>query len=154
MPFLQTRNRRTDKVDPNDTFDFIELDRIPSGWWDIGVRMFREIKQYLLEHGGQKALNEFRIEQLKEKFGSIRCYFYPDDDGIQDIIDRYEEESAETCCECGKPATRISKGWICPYCDNCGRLSDSPDDADRFVPIVKTNKNGLAAAIDTMVRCI
>ena len=147
MPFLQIRNWQTDKVKPDDTFEFIELDEIPDGWWDIGVRMFREIKQYLLEHGGQKALDEFRIDQLKEKFGSIRCYFHPDDDGVQDIINKYEQESADTCCECGKPATRISKGWICPYCDNCGRSSDGSDDSNCFVPIDNAAKNGLSVAM-------
>ena len=147
MPFLQIRNWQTDKVKPDDTFEFIELDEIPAGWWDIGVRMFREIKQYLLEHGGQKALDEFRIDQLKEKFGSIRCYFHPDDDGVQDIINKYEWESGETCCECGKPATRMSKGWICPYCDDCGRLSDGSNNPDCFVPI-KKEQGGLDKATE------
>ena len=35
------------------------------------------------------------------------------------IIDRCERDSQRICVKCGKPATRISKGWICPYCDDC-----------------------------------
>ena len=35
------------------------------------------------------------------------------------VIDRCERDSQRICVKCGKPATRISKGWICPYCDDC-----------------------------------
>ena len=38
---------------------------------------------------------------------------------ITDIIDKYEELSAHTCINCGKPAVYMSKGWICPYCEDC-----------------------------------
>lgn len=38
---------------------------------------------------------------------------------IQDIISKYEKISARTCIECGKPATKISLGWISPWCDDC-----------------------------------
>lgn len=24
-----------------------------------------------------------------------------------------------TCIVCGEPATRMTRGWICPYCDEC-----------------------------------
>ena len=34
-------------------------------------------------------------------------------------VDKYENLSYHTCINCGKPATKISTGWICPYCDNC-----------------------------------
>ena len=38
---------------------------------------------------------------------------------IFEIIEKYENLSYHTCINCGKPATKISTGWICPYCDNC-----------------------------------
>ena len=43
----------------------------------------------------------------------------PKDSKIYDIIHKYEQISAKTCGVCGKPATKISKGWIYPYCDDC-----------------------------------
>lgn len=36
---------------------------------------------------------------------------------IYKIIEKYEKISRNTCIVCGKPATKISNGWICPYCD-------------------------------------
>lgn len=38
---------------------------------------------------------------------------------VHDIIRKYEDISERTCIVCGKPATRITTGWICPYCDDC-----------------------------------
>lgn len=38
---------------------------------------------------------------------------------IGDIISKYEQLSARTCIKCGQPATKISLGWISPWCDNC-----------------------------------
>ena len=36
-----------------------------------------------------------------------------------EILRKYEDQSARTCSCCGQPATRITKGWISPYCDDC-----------------------------------
>ena len=36
---------------------------------------------------------------------------------VQDIISKYEKLSRNTCIVCGKPATKISGGWISPFCD-------------------------------------
>lgn len=38
---------------------------------------------------------------------------------VHDIIRKYENISAWTCIVCGKPATRITTGWIAPFCDDC-----------------------------------
>ena len=38
---------------------------------------------------------------------------------MEKIIPKYEELSYHTCINCGKPATKRSTGWICPYCDDC-----------------------------------
>ena len=38
---------------------------------------------------------------------------------VPDIIKEYEDKSYVTCIRCGKPAKWESKGWICPYCDDC-----------------------------------
>ena len=45
-------------------------------------------------------------------------------------IQKYENLSWETCVKCGKPATHLSIGWICPYCEDCVNKSEHPE---RFV---------------------
>ena len=68
-----------------------------------------------------KFLYKYRIVQIKEKFGGLRWYDagIPKDSKIFDIIAKYAEISYKTCGVCGKPATKMTKGWIYPYCDNC-----------------------------------
>ena len=64
-------------------------------------------------------LDEYRIVQIKEKYGFLRWY----DNGISreghSIIAKYEEMSKSICICCGKPATQITLGWISPFCDDC-----------------------------------
>ena len=52
---------------------------------------------------------------------SLRWYDsgYPNNSKVYDIVRKYEQISAKTCVVCGKPATKMSTGWISPYCDDC-----------------------------------
>lgn len=98
---------------------YTELDAMESGWRKaFGIQMCKEIKKELKKH---KFLYKYRIVQIKEKWGYLHWYDggTPKDSKIYDIIRKYEEISAKTCGVCGKPATKISKGWIYPYCDDC-----------------------------------
>ena len=96
---------------------FTELDSMPIGWRKaFGIQMCKEIKAELKKI---KHLKKYRIMQIKEKYGSLRWYDSGNNIEIQNIIDKYEEISARTCIDCGKPAKYISKGWISPYCENC-----------------------------------
>ena len=100
---------------PNHT----ELDAMDAGWRKaFGIQICKEIRAALLSHGW-KYLFAYRITQIKEKFGGLRWYDYNGTHEIQEIISKYEDISERTCIDCGKPATKISKGWICPYCDDC-----------------------------------
>lgn len=98
---------------------YTELDAMEPGWRKaFGIQMCKEIKTELKKH---KFLYKYRISQIKEKFGALRWYDngIPKDCKVYDIINKYEEVSSRTCGICGKPATKISKGWIYPYCDDC-----------------------------------
>ena len=123
-PFLIIRNWKTDK--PIE-YPYTYLDDIPYGWKRaFGIKMCEEIRSVLIKG---KYLYNYRVAQVKEKYGGLRWY----DEGapssiwreLQDIINKYEKLSYHTCICCGHPATKISKGWISPFCDNCaGKLSD------------------------------
>ena len=98
--------------------DHTELDAMPSGWRKaFGLQMCEEIKQELLKTKG--LIFKYRITQIKEKFGGLRWYDQNTTNEILSIIAKYEDLSYKTCISCGKPATKISKGWISPYCDDC-----------------------------------
>ena len=102
-------------------YEFTYLDDMPEGWRKtFGKEICEEIRRVLVK---ANYLNKYRVIQVKEKYGSLRWY----DDGapssiyheLQDVIDKYEEMSVRTCIRCGRPATKISLGWISPFCDKC-----------------------------------
>lgn len=98
---------------------YTELDAMDAGWRKaFGIQMCKEIKAELKKH---KFLYKYRIVQIKEKWGYLHWYDggTPKDSKIYDIIRKYEQISAKTCVVCGKPATKMSTGWISPYCDDC-----------------------------------
>lgn len=119
-PFLMPYNILTGKPIEDYDYEYIWLDDMPDGWRNaFGLQMCEELKQALLEEGGEKLLSEYKIVQIKEKFGYLRWYDSWTTNKVQDIIRKYEDLSARTCIQCGKPATRITTGWIAPYCDEC-----------------------------------
>jgi len=93
-------------------YEWVEL--LPNGWHELARKMIQECE----------AIDPtYRICDLKEKWGTLDVIANCDMTywrEIDMIENRYEELSARTCCICGKPATKFSTGWICPYCDNCG----------------------------------
>lgn len=94
---------------------YTELDAMPKGWRKaFGIQMCKEIKRSLKEH---HVLSKFRIEDIKEKFGTLRFYYNAAPDEVSDIVQKYEYISYYTCIVCGKPAPFVTEGWISPYCE-------------------------------------
>ena len=112
-PFLIIRDWKDNPIEEEYTY----LDDMPIGWRRaFGIQMCEEIRQALVK---KNRLYTYRIEQVKEKFGGLRWYAYGSTPEIDRIIDKYEDISYHTCVCCGRPATKMSCGWICPYCDKC-----------------------------------
>ena len=96
-----------------------ELDAMDKGWRKaFGIQICKEIRAALLKHGW-KVLFKYRIMQIKEKWGELCWYDSYTTKEVFDIVRKYENISRHTCIDCGAPATKMSTGWICPYCDNC-----------------------------------
>lgn len=87
------------------------------GWYDIIVNMVEAIAATKVNG---------RIMQIKEKFGSLRCYLdYFDNEKyheVENIIREAENEAAITCEYCGaKPAVlrTTHRVWVRTLCDKC-----------------------------------
>ena len=116
-PFLIPRNYFTDEILDDYDYSFTELDDMPEGWRiAFSEQMCDEIQKELER---VNFVDEYRIVQVKEKFGGLRWYTggVPINSKLDDIARKYEYLSEETCIECGRPATYRTLGWICPYCD-------------------------------------
>jgi hypothetical protein len=57
------------------------------------------------------------VEQVKEKFGSLRFYYQGGDDEISGMVRMAESMSNRTCEECGAPGKSREGGWIRTLCD-------------------------------------
>ena len=96
---------------------FTELDEMEPGWRKaFGIQMCEEIRKQLKKEG---RLYSYRILQIKEKWGTLHWYDNGASDELWKIINKYENLSWDTCIRCGKPSTKITSGWISPYCNDC-----------------------------------
>lgn len=105
------------KAVPEFDYEYTELDQMPDGWRiAFGEELCAELKAELEKTG---RMDDYRITQIKEKFGMLRLYDNWNTEHGYEIIRKYVEMSKRICICCGKPATRITLGWISPYCDDC-----------------------------------
>lgn len=116
FPFLIPKN------DPSYDYTFLQLE-IPAGWYNLFLQMCGDIKSVLEKHG---LIDVFEFEQVKEKWGGLRCYYSLDfnhdnsNKEIQDILYKYEYMAKLVCTRCGDIATYTTySGWISPYCNKC-----------------------------------
>jgi hypothetical protein len=87
------------------------------GWFDIVWRLCEDLEPLVAGH-------EFKVLQVKEKFGGLRFYVRFDglrlshaDDAISRRIGAAMEESFHTCEVCGKPGELREERSIKTLCD-------------------------------------
>jgi hypothetical protein len=78
---------------------------------DIVAGDFREVPD---------SIPQVTLDQVKEKFGTLRFYYSGGDDYISGLVSMAESMSGVTCEECGKPGTSTSGGWIKTVCPEHG----------------------------------
>lgn len=122
-PYLLPRYEWGDEPIEDYDYSYTLLDDMPDGWRKaFGEQMCGEITEVLKKYN---YLNDYRVVQIKEKLASLRWYDNGAPEGafeeINSIINKYECLSENTCIRCGKPATKMSLGWIDPYCDECAK---------------------------------
>lgn len=112
---------------------YTELDAMPDGWRKaFGEQLCDELKTELEQAG---VLNDYRILQIKEKYGELRWYDHGNTEDGRQILRKYAELSSRTCIGCGKPATRITTGYILPVCDDCCPHIQSVPIEEFFSPV-------------------
>lgn len=117
---------------PSEPDDGME-DLSTRGWGALLTEMFDSLNTVFDEYGVPRSI--FSIQQIKEKFGSLRVYYCLDFNGtslsndaetalshrVMDIVDDAGARSEKLCCVCGAPASYLSTGWVVPYCEKCAR---------------------------------
>ena len=93
----------TMKALPNDEFKEKRLGEIVAG-------DFRSVPE---------SIPQVTLDQVKEKFGTLRFYYSGGDDEISGMVRMAESMSGVTCEECGNPGERRGGGWVHTYCEPC-----------------------------------
>ena len=89
FPFLIPRNRWTGKIPEDYDYSYTELDSMPDGWRKaFGEQMCEDIREELVR---AEYLDQYRITQIKEKYGTLCWYdFGCTERMLRDIIPKYE----------------------------------------------------------------
>lgn len=124
-PFLMPRDWDTDEPEEYFAYSHTVLDQMPEGWRiAFSHAMLEELRDILVRHGW---LHRYRVYLIKEKFGAMRWHSNAGEDIADEHrgwLEKYVRESSRTCIDCGKPATRITKDYISPYCEECAKRHD------------------------------
>ena len=93
----------TMKALPNDEYKEKRLAEIVAG-------DFREVPN---------SIPQVTLDQVKEKFGTLRFYYTGGDDYISGMVSLAESLTAVTCENCGNVGERRGGGWVHTYCEPC-----------------------------------
>jgi hypothetical protein len=66
-----------------------------------------------------ESIPQVTLDQVKEKFGTLRFYYSGGDDAIDGMVQMAESMSGVTCEGCGNLGERRGGGWIHTYCTPC-----------------------------------
>jgi hypothetical protein len=87
------------------------------GWYNLLDNLFREMKR-------SKPSPRLIINQVKEKYGTLRVYGYDFNKRIEKLIDQAEDLSAITCERCGAYGKLYTEGWCVTLCPKCKKDRD------------------------------
>lgn len=98
------------------------------GWFPLLIALHRQLS----------AIDpNYRVEQVKEKFGLLRvyCVFEEDAERCEDLIWQAEQASAHICEECGDSARlRRDQWWMRTLCDACAARREARRELARRSP--------------------
>jgi hypothetical protein len=97
------------------------------GWYNILNSLMSNIQHHIdwnntnVEKGytQYKQVPQVTLDQVKEKFGTLRFYYTGGDDYIRGLVSMAESMSAITCETCGNPGEQTRGGWIKTTCKPC-----------------------------------
>ena len=97
------------------------------GWFNILDQLMGNIQHHIdwnnknFEKGYKqyKQVPQVTLDQVKEKFGTLRFYYSGGDDEISGMVRMAESMSGVTCEGCGNLGERRGGGWVHTYCTPC-----------------------------------
>ena len=89
------------------------------GWFNILNQLMGSIQHHLdWKNKNGLVVEQVTLDQVKEKFGTLRFYYSGGDDVIDGMVRLAESMTCVTCEVCGSPGTQNSGGWITTLCES------------------------------------
>jgi hypothetical protein len=95
-----------------------------NGWYNIINQLCANIQHHIDWRNRKNELNpnqpivpQVTVDQVKEKFGTLRFYYTGGDDYIDGLVSMAESMSGVTCEECGNPGSTLGRGWLTTLCE-------------------------------------
>ena len=90
------------------------------GWFNILDQLMGNIQHHIdWKNRKEEVIAQVTLDQVKEKFGTLRFYYSGGDDAIDGMVRMAESMSGVTCEECSAPAQTHGPGWIRTICKPC-----------------------------------
>ncbi len=87
------------------------------GWFEILNQLMGNIQHHIdWRNKKEEVVPQVTLDQVKEKFGTLRFYYTGGDDVIDGMVRMAESMSGVTCETCGSPGQRRGGGWITTLC--------------------------------------
>ena len=102
-----------------------------NGWFNILDQLMGNIQHHIdWKNKKEEVVAQVTLDQVKEKFGTLRFYYTGGDDVIDGMVRMAESMSGVTCEECGNPGKRIGGGWVTTLCEEHAKARDIIYDED------------------------
>ena len=89
-----------------------------SGWYDLINTLCQLIKHYDKQQINKPDYKPVVVQQVKEKFGGLRFYYYGGDDMVAGMVSFAEAISQQICEVCGnKGKTDRERSWVQTLCE-------------------------------------
>ena len=102
------------------------------GWFQILNQLCSNIQSHIdwkqeqkEKYGRGEGCSQVVVDQVKEKFGTLRFYYHGGDEYINGLVRMAESMSGVTCESCGAPGALYGvgkegiTGWMHTYCEVC-----------------------------------
>jgi len=97
------------------------MDLMPPGWAiAFGDEILEDLREALDRSG---LLLQYRVLEIKDKFGELRWYDNGATDEVSGILTDYSRRSGRICVKCGKLAVLALNELCTPFCDACAMKS-------------------------------
>jgi hypothetical protein len=90
------------------------------GWFNILDQLMGNIQHHIdWRNKKEEFVAQVTLDQVKEKFGTLRFYYSGGDDYISGMVRMAESMTGVTCEGCGNIGERRGGGWVHTYCTPC-----------------------------------